>query len=267
MFVKNMMEVLKKDFKDRASLIEYVKTLAPWGEGDVSQTRGGRDNAIEKLKKIDPENYGSTRNFGNGAVTRLSPYIHHGILTLNEVRNHALSIAKSDKTTRKYIQELAWRDFWQRVAGMHPTWLWNDVEAYKTGYTAKDYAKKLPSDILNGTTGTACIDIFISNLIGSGYLHNHARMYLASYIVHFRRVKWQVGARWFLEQLIDGDEASNNFSWQWVASTFSNRPYIFNLENVQKYFGDSVDTSAPNNIVLDADYPTISRKLFPRLSS
>ena len=150
---------------------------------------------------------------------------------------------------------------------MHPTWLWNDVEAYKTGYTAKDYAKKLPSDILNGTTGTACIDIFISNLIGSGYLHNHARMYLASYIVHFRRVKWQVGARWFLEQLIDGDEASNNFSWQWVASTFSNQPYIFNLENVQKYFGDSVDTSVLNNIVLDADYPTISKKLFPRLSS
>ena len=50
-----MMEVLKKDFKDRGSLIEYVKTLAPWGEGDASQTRGGRDNAIEKLKKIEKE--------------------------------------------------------------------------------------------------------------------------------------------------------------------------------------------------------------------
>ena len=92
-------------------------------------------------------------------------------------------------------------------------------------------------------------------------------MYLASYIVHFRRIKWQAGAQWFLEQLIDGDEASNNFSWLWGASTFSNKPYIFNLDNVQKYFGDCIDTSACNNIVLNADYPTISSKLFPNLSS
>ena len=261
------MEVLRKDFENRESIIQYVKTLAPWAGGEASHTEGGRSNAIQKLRKIDPENYSSTRNFGNGAVTHLSPYIHHGILTLNEVRNHALSIAKSNKTIQKFIQELAWRDFWQRVAELHPTWLWNDVEAYKTGYTANDYANRLPSDILNGATGTACIDNFIHNLTDSGYLHNHARMYLASYIVHFRRIKWQAGAQWFLEQLIDGDEASNNFSWQWIASTFSNKPYIFNLENVQKYFGESVDTSRLNNIVLNADYPTISSKLFPNLSA
>jgi len=225
------MEVLRKDFENRESIIQYVKTLAPWAGGEASHTEGGRSNAIQKLRKIDPENYSSTRNFGNGAVTRLSPYIHHGILTLNEVRNHALSIAKSNKTIQKFIQELAWRDFWQRV------------------------------------TGTACIDNFIHILTDSGYLHNHARMYLASYIVHFRRIKWQAGAQWFLEQLIDGDEASNNFSWQWIASTFSNKPYIFNLENVQKYFGESVETSGLNNVVLNADYPTISSKLFPNLSA
>ena len=261
------MEVLRKDFENRESIIQYVKTLAPWAKGEVSHIEGGRSNAIQKLRKINPENYSSTRNFGNGAVTRLSPYIHHGILTLNEVRNHVVSNARSNKTIQKFIQELAWRDFWQRVAELHPTWLWNDVEAYKTGYAAKDYANNLPADILNGATGTACIDIFIQNLTCSGYLHNHARMYLASYIVHFRRIKWQAGAQWFLEQLIDGDEASNNFSWQWVASTFSNKPYIFNLDNVQKYFGDCTDTSACNNIVLNADYPTISNKLFPNLSS
>ena len=64
-------------------------------------------------------------------------------------------------------------------------------------------------------------------------MHNHARMYLASYVVHFRRVRWQAGAEWFLTHLLDGNEASNNFSWQWVASTLSQKPYIFNLENVQ----------------------------------
>ena len=77
------MEVLRKDFENRESIIQYVKTLAPWAGGEASHTEGGRSNAIQKLRKIDPENYSSTRNFGNGAVTRLSPYIHHGILTLN----------------------------------------------------------------------------------------------------------------------------------------------------------------------------------------
>ena len=90
-------------------------------------------------------------------------------------------------------------------------------------------------------------------------------MYLASYAVHFRRVKWQAGAQWFLTHLLDGDVASNNLSWQWVASTFSNKPYIFNLENVAKYFSTSVDVSAQNNAPLDATYEALNQRLFPAL--
>ena len=51
-------------------------------------------------------------------------------------------------------------------------------------------------------------------------------MYVASYVVHFRRVKWQAGAKFFMTHLLDGDLASNNFSWQWIASTFAGKPYI-----------------------------------------
>ena len=89
-------------------------------------------------------------------------------------------------------------------------------------------------------------------------------MYLASYVVHFRRIKWQAGAYWFLEHLIDGDEASNNLSWQWVASTFSNKPYIFNLENLSKYFGKIVDCSSENNQILDKTYQQLNSILFRR---
>jgi deoxyribodipyrimidine photo-lyase len=92
----------------------------------------------------------------------------------------------------------------------------------------------MPEDILNAKTGSSFIDACINDLVQTGYLHNHIRMYLASYVVHFRKTKWQAGAHWFLEHLLDGDEASNNFSWQWVASTFSNKPYIFNLENADE---------------------------------
>jgi deoxyribodipyrimidine photo-lyase len=206
--------------------VAYVKGLSPWAHGEPSPIGGGRKSAEHQLSYIDPIAYAGTRNFGNGKVTRLSPYIHHGVLSLNEVRNKALTLCVNPSSIRMFIQELAWRDFWQRVISLHPEWAWNDVEAYKTGFSAGDYADELPRDIEVGQTGVQCLDAFIKELIYMGYLHNHARMYVASYVVHFRRVKWQVGARWFMKHLLDGDLASNNLSWQWVASTFSNKPYI-----------------------------------------
>ena len=76
-------------------------------------------------------------------------------------------------------------------------------------------------------------------------------MYLASYIVHWKRICWQAGARWMHHYLVDGDLASNHLSWQWVASTFSNKPYIFNLDNVRKYADSSINTSSVDNPELD----------------
>jgi deoxyribodipyrimidine photo-lyase len=259
------MDPLPTQFDSRDALVAHVKALAPWAAGERSYIQGGRAKAERKLAAIDPLHYGRTRNFGNGKVTRLSPYLHHGILSLNEVRNEALARCSHPQQIHKFIQELAWRAFWQQVLRAHPGWAWEDVEPYKTGFAAEDYADALPDDIAQGTTGVACIDAFIQELIHTGYLHNHARMYLASYVVHFRRVKWQAGARWFLHHLLDGDLASNNFSWQWVASTFSHKPYIFNLENVDTYFGMLVDTSPAKNVPLDASYETLKARLFPHL--
>lgn len=259
------MRRLQKKFDNRESLIAYVSELAPWAEGERSYIQGGRQKAERKLAAIDPVSYARTRNFGDGNITRLSPYIHHGILSLNEVRNHALTLCSEPVQITKFIQELAWRDFWQRILTTNPQWAWEDIEPYKTGFTAQDYADALPEDIASGKTGVACMDAFIHELTATGYIHNHARMYLASYVVHFRRIKWQVGARWFLQHLLDGDVASNNLSWQWVASTFSHKPYIFNLENVDKYFGKLVDTSSLANQPLHASYETLQARLFPNV--
>jgi deoxyribodipyrimidine photo-lyase len=66
----------------------------------------------------------------------------------------------------------------------------------------------------------------------SGYLHNHARLWLSSYLVHIRKVHWRAAAEWMYSHLIDGDIASNHLSWQWVAGTGSHKPYLFNAENV-----------------------------------
>lgn len=261
------MKKLQKRFDNRESLIAYVKALAPWAQGDCSTIEGTRQHAESKLAAINPIAYARSRNFGDGKVTRLSPYIHHGIVSLNDVRNQAITQCNEPVEITKFIQELGWRDFWQRMLLHHPEWAWKDSEVYKTGFLPQDYADALPDDIAQGATGIACIDAFIQELITTGYIHNHARMYLASYVIHFRRIKWQVGARWFLKHLLDGNVASNNLSWQWVASTFSNKPYIFNLENVDKYFGKIVDTSQLANLPLHASYETLNARLFPNLRS
>lgn len=256
---------LQKKFDTREQLVSYVKALSPWGEGECSNIEGGHQKASTVLSNLDPVGYGMTRNYGTGKVSRLSPFIHHGVLSLNEVRNHALTKCENADDISKFIQELAWRDFWQNVLARHPDWAWNDIEPLKTGFDSNDYADHLPHDIASGATGVACLDAFIKELNETGYIHNHARMYLASYVVHFRRIKWQVGAKWFLKHLLDGDLASNNLSWQWVASTFSNKPYIFNLENVTKYFGNLVDTTPSANKAIDASYEELTTRLFPAL--
>ena len=63
-------------------------------------------------------------------------------------------------------------------------------------------------------------------------MHNHARLWLASYLVHIRKVHWRSGADWMYSHLLDGDIASNYLSWQWVAGTASSKPYLFNATNV-----------------------------------
>ena len=181
---------LKTDFENRDELIAHVASISPHiADRSVSSTFGGEKPAHAALASINPAKYAQTRNYLDGDVSRLSPYIRHGIITLNDVRNHVLSTSGEPKQTAKFIQELAWRDYWQRRYRQNPHDIWHDIEAYKTGFTADDYAETLPADIEAGETGVAVIDHFIHELCSTGYLHNHARMYVASYVVHWRRIK------------------------------------------------------------------------------
>ena len=226
----------------------------------------GRRAALERLRAINPARYSRSRNFLSGAVTRLSPYIRHGILELAEVRDAVIARGLPTKDVEKLIQELAWRDYYRRVYGTIGTRIWDDIEPYKTGLPASAYARELPDDIRAGTTGAACIDGFVRDLVDEGYVHNHARMYFASYVVHHRRVRWQAGAAFYLEHLLDGDPASNNLSWQWVASTFAHEPYIFNRENLERYTENAYCGRCPlarGGCPFDGDYAALDRKLFP----
>lgn len=221
------------------------------------------------LAVIDPPVYERNRNFLNGNVTRLSAYLRHGVLTLSEVRDHALQQVNQPDQASKFINELAWRDYWQRLYMQLGDGIWQDREPYKTGYRANNYQAELPVEIVDGSTTLACMDGFSHQLAETGYLHNHARMWLAAYVVHWRKVRWQAGARWFLQHLMDGDPASNNLSWQWVASTFASKAYIFNRENLERYTAGTYCRACPHakthTCPFERDYESLEQTLFPRL--
>jgi deoxyribodipyrimidine photo-lyase len=258
-----MIEKLPTQFATREQMRAHLCALSPHlATQDISQTKGGRDAGEQRLKQLDALAYGRSRNFLDGAVSYLSPYIRHGIVTLNEARNLALQQG-DPKEVEKFVQELGWRDFWQRIYAQSPEKIWHDIEAYKTGYGADHYSDQLPEDIEQACTPSAAMNYFIQQLQTTGYLHNHARMYLAAYLVHWRHVAWQTGAKFFLEHLLDGDPASNNLSFQWVASTFANKPYFFNLENLQRFAGSVAPCSAEANPEFDASYEALAASLFP----
>ena len=252
---------LRRNFTDRDDLLNYLREQFPAATqpDNISDTRGGRQAALNRLTNAKIDRYDRTRNFLDGDITRLSPYLRHGVLSLSEVRDHFLD----RNAPEKLINELGWRDFWQRAYANIGDNIWDDAEQWKTGFTADDYADTLPDDIRNATTGT-CMDIFIQELYDTGYLHNHARMWLAAYVVHWRRIKWQAGARWFLEHLLDGDLASNNLSWQWVASTYSHKPYFMNADNIRKFAkGQHPHLLNRKLPPFEGTYPQLEAQLFP----
>ncbi len=266
----NLERDMRRDFTSRDDLAAYVREQFPNAaarDGHISPTRGGHTQALMRLDQIDPARYGRTRNRLIGAVTRLSPYLRHGVVTLAQVRSAVRSRVRLRGEADKLINELAWRDYFQRIYAEIGGGVWVDREPYKTGWKPRDYADALPNDIQEGTTGLACIDAFSRELRATGYLHNHARMWMAAYVVHWRRVKWQAGARWFLQHLLDGDPASNNLSWQWVASTFSHKPYFFNRENLERN-SDGVycrDCPLRGRCPFEGSYEQLAEVLFPNV--
>jgi deoxyribodipyrimidine photo-lyase len=203
--------------------------------------------ALARLAAVRPGDYARTRNHLDGAVTRLSPYITHGVLSLPQVLAGLQHKQRLD-ARHKLVYELAWREFFHHVWQYEGDAIFSSLHPGVLPDSA--YATDLPQDIRRGATGVPVVDQAVRTLYATGWLHNHARMWLASYVVHLRKVHWRAGADWLYGHLLDGDLASNHLSWQWVAATGSHKPYLFNAENVARHApaawhsaGTVVDTS------------------------
>ncbi len=218
--------------------------------------RGGRQEALSKLHAINGLTYGQTRNFLNGHVTHLSPYLRHGCITIKEAVSYVNE--RFGVSSQKLLNEFAWREYWRTVWYFHGMDILQDMQAPKVNLSFNDLAE----DIKTANTGLPCIDSFIHTLNIEGYLHNHARMWLASYIVHWRKTDWQKAAFWMHDLLLDGDYASNHLSWQWIASTFSHKPYFFNQENLAKYTNNQYCKTCQAKCPFKDTYENLEHQLF-----
>ena len=213
--------------------------------------------AWQRVDAIDATAYARSRNALDGAVTGLSPYLTHGLLSLPDAAR-AVHKRKPLSFDDKLVFEFGWREFFHHVWGhqKNPDAILQDMHGAAPWHG--QYADVLPLDIRHGCTGVPAIDNAVRILYNTGYLHNHMRMWLASYVVHIRKVHWRAGADWLYGHLLDGDLPSNHLSWQWVAATFSSKPYLFNAENVLKYAPTSVRSAWDcSGTVIDQSYEAL----------
>ena len=206
--------------------------------------------ALARIDAIQPATYARTRSHLDGAVTRLSPYLTHGFVQVPQVIERLSQRCKLGPQD-KIVFELAWREYFQH--------LWRhwgeDIFVARRPPPAASYSPHMPPDVLQGCTGVPVIDAAVRTLYRTGYLHNHARMWLASYLVHLRKTDWKAGAMWMYRHLLDGDLASNTLSWQWVAGTLTGKPYLFNAENVERY----APQWSSRGTVLDTGYDALDQ--------
>jgi len=212
-----------------------------------------REAALARVNAVRPSDYARSRNALEGTVTYLSPYITHGFVSLPEVLATVTTQHRLD-AQHKFVYELGWREYFRHVWQFRGSEILNSL---RDGLLPESsYAPQLPADIRQAATGVPVIDRAVCTLYATGYLHNHARMWLASYVVHVRKVHWRVAADWLYGHLLDGDLASNHLSWQWVAGTGSSKPYLFNADNVARYA--PADWHSPGSVI-DQSYEALDR--------
>jgi deoxyribodipyrimidine photo-lyase len=189
------------------------------------------ESVIAQMNRIDPVRYGKTRNFINGDVTYLSPYISRGLISTKYVALYFLKKGYTIDEMESFLQELAWRDYWQQI------WIARGDEINKDLRQPQARANRsgVPESIVLHKTGIEAIDSAIQEFYSTGYLHNHVRMYVASLATNVGRCAWIEPAKWMYYHLLDGDWASNALSWQWVCGAKSSKLYFANQENINKY--------------------------------
>jgi deoxyribodipyrimidine photo-lyase len=159
--------------------------------------------------------YGDGHDLLSGeSVSRLSPYLHFGCVSSREIE-HRLSDGDSEQAFRR---QLCWRDFYGHVLGHFPANARSEFQERYRGTLRYAEDTELFGAWCAGETGYPMVDAGMRQLQREGWLHNRARLVVGSFLTKDLGIDWRWGERWFMGLLLDGDEASNNGNWQWIAS-------------------------------------------------
>ena len=200
--------------------------------------RGGAAPARERLDAFldgAAHRYHVDRDYPAVAGTsRLSPYLRFGAISVRECVRAGLARAADDpgaeEGVRTWIDELVWREFYHAILDAHPRVL---DGAFREAYDMLEWDDD--ADRLQawqaGMTGYPIVDAGMRELAATGWMHNRARMIVASFLTKDLHIDWRAGERWFMHRLVDGDPASNNGGWQWAASTGTDAQPYFRIFN------------------------------------
>jgi deoxyribodipyrimidine photo-lyase len=200
-----------------------------------------RAAALARLEEFLPAagSYAAERNYvrpGHDNVSRISPWVQKRLLLESEIVAAARD-RWSFTAVEKFVQEVYWRTYWKGWLEQRPAAWTRWVEAVprlRASLTAEQGSALAAA--LAGRTGIAGFDDWARELVATGYLHNHARMWFASIWIFTLRLPWELGASFFYEHLLDGDVASNTLSWRWVAGLQTpGKTYVARADNIAHY--------------------------------
>ena len=215
-----------------------------------------RSDALQRLAAFAPQAgdlYARGRNADMGpgqpsAVSKLSPYLRHRLITEQDVVAEVLA-QHSFAACEKYVQEVLWRTYWKGWLEMRPAVWLRFLEERDRARISFPNARAITA-AESGMTGIEGFDDWARELVETGYLHNHARMWFASIWIFTLRLPWALGADFFLRHLIDADAASNTLSWRWVAGLQTiGKTYLATSDNIARFTGGRF---APTALARDA---------------
>lgn len=195
--------------------------------------------------------YARVRNHvspGHPNVSSLSSALRFRTLLEDEIIEGTLA-EHTFPAAEKWLQEVCWRRYWKGWLEMRPQ-VWTHwrrrVRTLRGTLPANTLARA--EAVISGASGVASMDQIARELMDTGYLHNHARMWWASFWIHVERLPWELGADFFFRHLLDADPASNTLSWRWVAGLQTpGKTYLVRLSNIEKYAPHYLSARSPGS--------------------
>ena len=205
---------------DAGRLPERSELVADLPSPDLPE--GGEAQARQRLERWLADgaaDYDATRDdLAANRTSRLSPYLHFGCISANEVATRA--------PETEFVRQLCWRDFFAQLLAANPHSARHDLRARPRAWNDDDQAL---ARWRAGRTGVPIVDAGMRQLHAEGWMHNRARLIVAAFLTKTLGIDWRHGARMFAELLVDADVANNVGNWQWVAGTGvdtrPNRPF------------------------------------------